>query len=64
MVLTDLTIVYAVGHYYAKVITIRCITTSITIRCVTMLYKAHYAVLVTKALHYAVLHYAVIEFTI
>ena len=64
MVLTDLTIVYAVSHYYATVITIRCITITITTRCVTTLYEPHYAVLVTKALHYAVLHYAVIEFTI
>lgn len=59
MVLTDLTIVYAVSHYYATTITIRCITITITIRCVTMLYGHHYAVLVTKTLHYAVLHYAV-----
>ena len=45
-------------------VTIRCITITITTRCVTTLYEPHYAVLVTKALHYAVLHYAVIEFTI
>ena len=64
MVVTVPTIAYKSDHYYAKVITIRCITMWASLRCVTTLYEVHYAVLVTTTLHYAVLHYAVFRFTV